>query len=551
MRKRPVLIALCALLGVVLGSCASAPIRNAAPAPETTPPKNPFLADSAYAIGHTNSAQIDSTMVPGPAVPSHRLTAEEIEVNATGPGHLGQIIAGPYPDGKRVIWTNSAHDVVKMDYATLKVLATFRLDQAPAFSAADVASIEARLKAGTLEDRLKYGGQAIRAMMPNDLANAYTLIDREGNYYVGRKRGITVYGDERPGDRLSPIAIKHDFTLPDEIPGNVVGMNMTYDGWVVLATDAGIIVVLTRDFDRHHFVRLPHSDEAADYNARMAAEHRGGYNWIRNSIATDDRGGIYVAANNWMQKVVWTGRDLSVDPRQGAWAERYANNSGYGTGSTPVLVGFGPRDRFVVITDGDKLMAVTLFWRDDIPRGWKAPAGALSNRIAGAVPVTLDDPKRTALQSEQAVVVAGYNMLVVNNEPASLPPNFPPQGKGLLISLFADEPAFTPHGMEKIIWDPVSMQLRKAWVNKEISSPNCVPYVSLGSNRAYTVGVRDGEWTLESVHLESGIAAEHYKIGGARYNTMFSGIYVDDQGRVIYGGMFGSVRLNPAGSAKP
>jgi hypothetical protein len=73
-----------------------------------------------------------------------------------------------------------------------------------------------------------------------------------------------------------------------------------------------------------------------------------------------------------------------------------------------------------------------------------------------------------------------------------------------------------------------------------------VPYASLGSNRVYTVGVKNGDWVLESVRLDDGASAEDYALGGAQFNTMFSGIYVDAKGRVVYGGMFGAVRLSPA-----
>jgi hypothetical protein len=61
----------------------------------------------------------------------------------------------------------------------------------------------------------------------------------------------------------------------------------------------------------------------------------------------------------------------------------------------------------------------------------------------------------------------------------------------------------------------------------------------------YTVGVRDGDWTLEALRLDSGALFAEYPLGGARFNTMFSGIYIDPEGRAIYGGMFGPVRINP------
>ncbi len=510
------------------------------------PPRNPYLADSEYPIAHTGSSQVDSTLVAGPAAPSHKLSAKEIETVTTGPGHLGNLVTSPYSGGRRAIWTNSQHDIVKMDYATLKVLAVLKFDDSPAFTDADADDIASKLKAGTAQDKVKYGASIIRKMLPTDLASAYTLLDRDNVYYIGNSRGITAYGDAVEGDLASPIEKKRDWVLPGDVPGTVIGINMTYDGYIVLATDAGFIVTLARDFGSYKSVAMPHNDEATAYNAKMAEQHRSGYGWVRNSIAADDKGGIYVAANGWMEKIVWNGHDLSVDPKDGAWAAAYPNSTGTGTGSTPALIGFGTGDRLVVITDGDTLMRVTVFWRDAIPAGWKAPADALSPRVAGMLPVTMGDPNRIALQSEQAVVVAGYGMVVVNNEPASMPPGMPPAAKGLFISLLGDDPAYTPHGMEKFAWDPAKHRLTEAWTNTEVTSPNCVPYASLGSNRVYTVGVnKDGEWTLESVTLDTGRSASDYALGSARFNTMFSGIYVDAKGRIVYGGMFGAVRLNP------
>ena len=512
------------------------------------PPRNPFLADSEYPIAHTGSPQVDSTAVAGPTAPSHRLTAGEVETVLTGPGHLGNIVSGKYPKGRRVIWTNNPHDIVKLDYGTLKPIATYRLSDDAAFTEEKAAEIKAKLKTGSPVDRMIYGGGIIRSMLPTDLASAYTMLDRDNVFYVGNSSGITAYADSRPGDADSPIARKMSWNLPPQIPGTIVGINMTYDGWIVLATDRGILITLSRDFTKYNFAWLPHSDQAPAYNARMAAQHRSGYNWIRNSIAVDEKGGIYVAADGWMEKAVWNGVELSVDPKSGAWAEPYPDGTGTGTGATPVLMGFGKTDRLVVITDGDPLMRVTLFWRDKIPDGWTQLPGALSKRVAGMMPVTMGDPNRKALQSEQAVVVAGYGMVVVNNEPASMPPNLPPAAKGLFISLLGDDPAYTPHGMEKFTWDPEAHKLSEAWANTEVTSPNCVPYASLGSNLVYTVGVKNGDWTLESIKLDTGESAADYALGDARFNTMFSGIYVDGKGRVIYGGMFGAVRLKPVGA---
>ena len=43
-----------------------------------------------------------------------------------------------------------------------------------------------------------------------------------------------------------------------------MGMNMTYDGWIVVATEHGYIMAISRDFSEHHVVRLHHSEGAED-----------------------------------------------------------------------------------------------------------------------------------------------------------------------------------------------------------------------------------------------------------------------------------------------
>jgi hypothetical protein len=95
------------------------------------------------------------------------------------------------------------------------------------------------------------------------------------------------------------------------------------------------------------------------------------------------------------------------------------------------------------------------------------------------------------------------------------------------------------------LWDPEARELKEAWANREISAPNGVPYVSLGSNTVYFVGARDGQWTLEGVDWDTGEPLFHYVVGGARYNSFFSGVYLDQEGRVIYGTPWGMVRLEP------
>ena len=87
----------------LLAGAALAPmtgLRAAAPLAGTAPPRNPFLADSNYPMGHGDSAQSDSTQLPGPTGPTRALTSEEIRYHDLGVFNLGYLTSSPYADGK-------------------------------------------------------------------------------------------------------------------------------------------------------------------------------------------------------------------------------------------------------------------------------------------------------------------------------------------------------------------------------------------------------------------------------------------------------------------
>ena len=92
---------------------------------------------------------------------------------------------------------------------------------------------------------------------------------------------------------------------------------------------------------------------------------------------------------------------------------------------------------------------------------------------------------------------------------------------------------------------PDAQQLEYAWVNADTSSPSSVPIVGMGSNLVYFVGARDNQFTLEALNWDTGAADFHYLIGGQRYNVMYSGTAIDEDGRIHYGTPWGRVRLTP------
>ena len=171
--------------------------------------------------------------------------------------------------------------------------------------------------------------------------------------------------------------------------------------------------------------------------------------------------------------------------------------------------------------------------------------GAPDRRIAGMLPADMGDSSLTEIQSEQAVVVAGYGALVVNNVPRNAPWYLPGRARSLLISYLGSNPRYQPFGVQKFEWDPAKRVFRLAWVNREVSSPSCVPIVSYPSDRVYLIGARENRWTLEALEWSDGRSAYHSEIGGQRYNPLFSGTLIDERGRIHYGSPWGRVRLAP------
>jgi hypothetical protein len=503
------------------------------------PPANPYLADSNYAMAHADPAQQDALPQAGPGGPTKTLSADDIQYVHTGPGFFGIATSGEYADGKRVFWGNGLDRIVKLDYDTHEVLAEYFFPGTERYTAerAD----EAIAKFDDSNDGIFALYDAYQeAQKLRNLSNLYTLLDSDHVYYVGSKTGlITAYGDAEPGVSGSAIIKLREFQLPAEATGPIMGLAMSYDGWLITATEHGYMAAISRDFKEHHLIRIKHSE-----GAQAKATKPTGYGWIRNAYAIDDDGGIYIASQEHMHKVVWTGSGLSTDEAEGAWTAEYLNDWGHGTGATPSLMGFDDEDQFVVITDGQPQMNVVLFWRNGIPPTWEQLDGAPNRRIAGQAKVTMGDDSLTRIQSEQSVVVAGYGALVVNNHPRNIPWYLPEQAATLLVSFLGSNPEYQPYGVQKFAWNPHTKSFGEAWVNKAVSSPSTVPIVGVGSNTTYLIGARDNQWTLEAMDWDTGKSLFHYVIGGQRYNVLFSGTLIDMDGRIHYGTPWGRVRLN-------
>ena len=503
-------------------------------------PKNTELADGVNALPHGDPSQQDATAINGPMDVTRRLKPNEIVYQFLGPGYFGAYTSSLYPDGRRVIWANGVNGIYKLDSETYEILAHMPSDKFEKYNEAWAEKITASLDRDNSVWNLPTAMRAVSPLM--DISGVYCVVGKNGWIYIANKDGsIRAYGDAVEGDAASEIVEKAIFRLPENAAGPTVGMNMTYDGWIVYPTENGYLVAISSDLTQYHMTQLTYADEENTESLGV------GYGWVRNSIALDDEGGIYVVSRNHMHKVIWTGDGFSKELKDGAWVAEYRSGKGGGSGATPALMGFGDEDRLIALTDGDELMNVTLMWRDDIPEDWEQLPGAPSRRIAGLAPVTMGPLKLEKIQTEQTVIVAGYGVLVVNNQPRNVPSFMPKDGgvNGLFIGPLGGNPDIQPYGVQKFQWDPETRRLYSAWVNAEVSSPNGVPWVSLGTRQVYFIGARNKEWTLEALNWDTGDETFHYIIGGQKFNSEFSGPTIDEKGRIFYGTMWGRALLKP------
>ena len=507
-------------------------------------PLNPFLAASGHAIAHGRCDQQDNSPHAGPTGPSSVMTDDDVQYSWLGPGHFGGLTSGPYPDGRRVIWTNGREHITKLDYDTLEVLASFPLVSDDLVGVEEMESYVKGLDELRGQQAIEHAiVLAMRFMVGLD--GVYALLDRDHTLFLGRTNGAVAYIETDPTDPGSPIIERDRWDKPDHIEGSFVGANLTFDGRILLSTDHGWVVSLARDFSTYDAIQLPGAAEHASDHCQRMVEEKGNtaFGWVRTSICVDESNGIYVNSPDQLHKLVWTGERLSIDTTDGAWSAEYRNSAGFGSGTTPCLMGFGDEDRFVVIGDGDDVVNITLMWRDGIPDDWVQLDGAPSRRVAGLGPANMGDETIAAIQTEQSITVSGYGAMTVNNEPASIPEGFPGRGVRMLVFFLGHHSDYTPHGLHKYEWDPQRRQLRNAWVNVDVASPNSVPFVSQASDVVYTCGVRDEKWTIEGVDWSSGESLFHYVVGGSKHNTLGAAVTLDEDGRLLFGNIFGKTRI--------
>ncbi|WP_444901672.1 hypothetical protein ACJJIG_20875 [Microbulbifer sp. SSSA007] len=466
------------------------------------PPKNPFLADSPWPMSHRNPYNQGSSYLKG--IELDDIASLQKELSETIPVPIILAYSPIYEvNGKRVVWGSTLGSVFKMD-----------------MSGNQINRIDTKLK-----DEMTGG-----------LSGAYVLVDKDYKFYVPDGSSLLVYGDAIKGDPGSGINLYKKFDIPEELltaeSEVIVGMNMTYDGYICLATSKGLVLVINRSLDKFYHTKVDEGEE------------------VSNSISIDEEGGIYVVSSKKMYRFQWYGDRVSADEGKGAWKAAYEAGGetpwpgrlGIGSGSTPTLMNAG-NDKLVVFTDGQELMNLVVMWRDQIPMDWKPISEEKDRRIAAEIPITFGNPNATRSISEQSVLVRGDRAVVVNNDYGwdfSRLPGVPQR----LTVLFSNFPENAPYGIEQFHWNSYSRSLSSLWANKEISCPNGVPTMSESSNLVYCWGQRQGMWTLEAVNWDTGDSVFHIPLGyREKYNSVYSAAQIGGKGEIVSGTFGGVVRL--------
>ncbi len=509
------------------------------------PAANPFVAGSPYAISHHDPAQTDVTRVDGPTVggklthaqaqtvpllwcsaPLYKTLGKETVVIASNPLGLVKVRATgedftlvsnvPYP-GREKVHADGSDEAIA---AVMQKIDHRRRNKQ-----------DWRL---LIDSWLMYWKLNISLRtMPN---GAYAVIDSDGYHYTfyDLHHLVKSFDDNRVNQPLLPV--KHANIVAQLPPADaegidkILGINLTYDGHIVAAA-TGAVIVTDRDLN------------VVDYRL-FPGEH------VENSVAVD-QSGIYVVTSRRMHKLVWTGKALSTEEKDGAWSSPYdvmpegealkMGAASHGSGTTPSLLGFGDdEDQLVIISDGNPDNAqIVAFWRNDIPEDFIQKPGTQSRRIADQIPFRLS--KTTV---EASPVVYDNGVLVVN----STYPEPGPIAMDLISNAFlAGTTREPPRGIQKYNWLPDENRFVEAWRIDDVDNTDWMPpAVSTANGLVYIANKRNDTYEYFAADWQTGEkkATWEFPDDSVLWNT-WGGITVFlEDGDFLLGGFFAIKRFD-------
>ncbi|MFO0110365.1 MAG: hypothetical protein ACK52W_07520 [Alphaproteobacteria bacterium] len=525
-----------AIIGLVFGVSAAAAQQR--------PERNPSISSEIYGVTHVNPAQQNSIPYQIP------LREKRIDLDSLVPVWGGPVNNATYAAARPgYFWSVATDRVALIDARNggWKMVADIDLPGATRRSREALEQIVNFRYDGMEEAEQhlkKILGPSPGSILP---AGIYALVSNEDIVYANAGTIVSAIGLVDSQDPSKGLEVKSRFDTAAIIPPTsvfgeaprigLVGMNMTYDGHVVIGALNGVAVV-DAALKRGQFYKFDDENQLAT-----------------NSLAIDSAGGIYVATGSKkprlpgvMRKLVWKDGRISDDPKDGAWTAPYdggdwppAIKAGTGTGSTPTLMGFGANeDKLVLITDGANRMKLVAFWRDAIPTDARPVPGALSDRIADQKPVSAGlSLERPWLQSEQTIIVSGYGAFVVNN--------LIEQGHAdRIIDVMTVGPVHAPpSGVEKIVWNEAENRFYSSWTRGDVVSVSMVPLASSGANAVFVNGysAKDG-WEVTGLDWNTGKTVSRTIFG---HNNKGNGAYAIlqflENGDMLFNSVIGPYRI--------
>ncbi|MBL1079949.1 hypothetical protein JK358_36690 [Nocardia sp. 2] len=517
------------------GSSTTANPTGGAAAAGVGPARNPYLASDVYPVTHVDPAQSDSIPYPVARGTFHVDPTKQPRV-AGGPINY-MTLAATSPDYRWITSTDGVRYVDVRDGGFTEVASM----DAPGAKVTPPAQVDAVVDQDfTNSDQVRAAVSSWGLDWVSAMGNGvYVLVDKDNRLYYNTSAGdIVVFALKNKDKPEDGIQIVKTFDYKPFLTGQgfagapekIVGLDMTYDGHLVVLSNKGMAVLnrdLTGDAQQVRF---------------------GDDELVTNSMAIDESGGIYAASDKVMRKVVWTGSKLSTDPADGAWSSPYdfgrqppTVKFGSGTGSTPTLMGYGKNgDQLVVITDGSDHMKLVAFWRNQIPEGFQQKPGTKSDRIADQIQVTAGkkDPLPEFIQSEQSVVVNGYGAFVVDNMHPGGDPN-------RLVDVLTGGPIDqAPTGMQRFEWDPTAHKWNSVWERGDVVSVSMVPTVSSASNMVFVNGYSKADgWDVTGLDWNTGETVHRTIFGQSnRGNGAYALIEFTPDGDLIFNSISGPFR---------
>lgn len=541
---------MCCVALVALFSCKEKKIENSADTALSIqdsiayPLKNPFLSSRIYGVTHVNSGQTNS--VP------HPINEGEFKVDLE---KLTPIWGGPVNNVTYAstdtcfMWSVSTDRIALIDKKgdNWKLVTDIDLPGAKRLTVDQLKSIS-----DVKYTSLDFAAKHLRGILGQDPglvlpAGVYALVSSEDFVYANAGTVVSAIGLVDKANPSKGLEVKFKFDVSSLIPAaevapgikriNMVGMNMTYDGHIVIGAVNGIAVI-----DRQ--LKGP-----GKFYAFKDTE------LCTNSMAVDENNGIYVATGSktpkgdgMMRKLVWTGSEISANESDGAWISPYnggdwppAIKAGTGAGSTPTLMGFGKdEDKLVLITDGQNRMNLVAFWRNEIPESHQQKEGTKSRRIAGFIPIKAGLPEdKPWIQSEQTIVVNGWGAFLVNN---LIDEGHPDR----IIDVMTVGPVHAgPKGMERVEWNPEKNEFTSIWTRNDVVSTSMVPLVTSGSNMVLVNGyTAERGWEITGLDWSTGKNRTRIEFGQTnRGNGAYAILQLLENGDLLFNSVIGPYRI--------